>query len=61
MVFNDRHYETRIEKTMNGHDNNVLNEASMQVDGTKHDVDNLVNKSDLTKPDVGDDANNCKH
>ena len=39
-----------------GHDVDVLNEASIQVNGTKHDVDNLVNRSDN---DVGNETNNA--
>ena len=62
-VFKAEVYGTHSKKMHDGHVSDALNEESNPTDDVdaKHDVDNLVNKSDLTKPDVGDDANNCKH
>ena len=53
MVFNNRRYEIHSEKTMNGHANNALNEASTQVDGAKPDA----NDANDAKPDFDNDAN----
>ena len=61
-VFKAEAYGTHSRKMHDGHVSDALNEESNPTDDVdaKHDVDNLVNKSDLTKPDVGDDANNAK-
>ena len=51
-VFKAEAYGTHSRKMHDGHVSDALNEESNPTDDVdaKHDVDNLVNKSDLTKP-----------